>query len=1049
MNRIPDEDIERLKNDVAVERLAEARGVKLKRHGADLIGLCPFHDDHEPSLVITPSKNLWHCLGACRTGGTAIDWVMKAERVGFREAVEMLQTDLPPLVASAPAELPKTSMAEHVFDDEDRALLARVVEHYRATINMHRIGPIYLAKRGLIDETMIDHFKLGLAERTLGTALAPTDSTEHAQTRTRLLRLGLLRKSGHEHFHGSLVIPLFDEAGAVVGMYGRKVGAKLREGSPRHLYLPGPHRGVFNREGIKGCKSVILCEALIDALTFWCAGYRNVTSSYGIEGFTPELLEALKSSGAERILIAYDRDDAGDAAAAALAVKLAEEGFEPYRIEFSPGMDANEYAVKYTPANQTLGWVIESARSMIKAQAANLAPTLATTTAVPGAKSMPAPCSHEVSAALTEPVKADDSIDQEVEADALPVAEPIGILSSSTERPSPIVANSTANVSSKPTSDTSWSIAPMVDLPVEIKAEELNFTIDDRRYRIRGFAKNLSHGYLKVNILAVRREAFHVDTVELYSARHRAAFVKQTALELSLREEVVKKDLGRILLKLEELQDAQIRAALEPKKKEVVLTPEQEAAALELLKDPRLLDRLLEDFEHAGVVGEQTNKLVAYIAAVSRKLEDPLAVIIQSSSAAGKSSLMEAVLAFIPAEDRVKYSAMTGQSLYYLGQGDLKHKILAVVEEEGAERASYALKLLQSEHELTIASTGKDPVTGKMVTQEYRVEGPVMIFLTTTAIEIDDELLNRCIVLTVDEDREQTKAIHRLQRKKETLEGRIAEHDRSAILTLHANAQRLIRPLLVANPFAEALTFIDTRTRTRRDHMKYLVLIRAIALLHQHQRPLKTMKHKDDVLEYIEVAHSDIALANRLAHEVLGRSLKELPPQTERLLLAIDRMVTEGAERNGIERSEYRFTRRDVREHTGWGNTQLKLHLHRLEELEYLVHRGGRSQRFEYELVYDGAGKDGSPFLSGLIDVSQLQTHHDVNRSGHSGDRSPLGRGQVGPRSGGGRSAKNSDPVSDVDELEDESDDSRKNALKGARANGVVAVLRNTDRRAS
>src|SRR6185436_1062382 len=162
-----------------------------------------------------------------------------------------------------------------------------------------------------------------------------------------------------------------------------------------------------------------------------------------------------------------------------------------------------------------------------------------------------------------------------------------------------------------------------------------------------------------------------------------------------------------------------------------ILSAEEQKRALELLSDPQLLDRILADFERCGVVGEETNKLAGYLAAVSRKLEDPLAVIIQSSSAAGKSSLMEAILAFVPDEDRVKYSAMTGQSLFYMGDADLKHKVLAVVEEEGAARASYALKLLQSEGELTIASTGKDPASGKLVTHEYHVEGPTQLFLTT------------------------------------------------------------------------------------------------------------------------------------------------------------------------------------------------------------------------------------------------------------------------------------------------------------------------------
>ena len=92
MPRIPEEVIERLKRDVSLEALAAARGVELKRHGADLIGKCPFHDDREPSLVISPKKNLWHCLGACAAGGTAIDWVMRAEGVSFRHAVELLNS---------------------------------------------------------------------------------------------------------------------------------------------------------------------------------------------------------------------------------------------------------------------------------------------------------------------------------------------------------------------------------------------------------------------------------------------------------------------------------------------------------------------------------------------------------------------------------------------------------------------------------------------------------------------------------------------------------------------------------------------------------------------------------------------------------------------------------------------------------------------------------------------------------------------------------------------------------------------------------------------
>jgi len=138
-----------------------------------------------------------------------------------------------------------------------------------------------------------------------------------------------------------------------------------------------------------------------------------------------------------------------------------------------------------------------------------------------------------------------------------------------------------------------------------------------------------------------------------------------------------------------------------------------------------------------------------------------------------------AVLAFVPPEERVQYSAVTGQAHFYMAETNLQHKVLAVVEEDGAERASYALKLLQSEGELTIASTGKDPATGKLMTHEYRVRGPVMFMLTTTAVELDEELVNRALVLTVDEGQAQTRAIHQRQRQRWTLDGLLASSART------------------------------------------------------------------------------------------------------------------------------------------------------------------------------------------------------------------------------------------------------------------------------
>lgn len=1012
MPRIAAADLERLKQTISIERLAEARGIELKKHGADLVGRCPFHDDKTPSLVITPAKNLWHCLGACQMGGTVIDWVMKAEGVSFRHAVELLRNDYQPAASSnlMPSKVSTVRKLPPPFEREaeDSKLLSRVIEYYHQTLLQSSVAMAYLEKRGIASLDAVRTFKLGYANRTLGYRLPSANRVDGAAMRGQLQRLGLMRESGHEHFNGSLVMPIINEGGEVTEVYGRKITSGLTKGTPLHLYLPGPHRGVWNAAALRSAahgavKEIILCEALIDALTFWCAGYRNVTASYGVEGFTADHLTLFKQCCAphgslERVLIAYDRDDAGERAAEKLSKQLMAAGLDCYRVLFPKGMDANEYALKVGPAAKSLGVAIRSAQWLGKGEAQAI-----TTTAVPSIETV-AP--------------------MEIMPAAVTVSEPVVHVHESL--PSAKVETPLVSPSPPPIS----AALPEMSAPLPTAAlktlgpeHEYVITFGERRYRVRGLEKNLSYEFMKVNVLcgtASNTSAVHVDTFDLYQARHRAAFFKQAAAELGVAEDIIKADLGKLLLALETEQEKLIAAAHAPKSIAVTVQMDEaeRAAALEWLKTPQLIERIASDFSRAGIVGERTNALVGYLSAISRKLDRPLALLIQSTSAAGKSSLMDAVLKFVPEEDRIVYSAMTGQSLFYMGEMDLKHKILAIAEEEGAHRASYALKLLQSEGELTIASTSKDPETGKLKTDEYHVEGPVMIFSTTTAADLDEELKNRCLVLAVDESREQTAAIHAAQRERRTFAGLQLKATRTQLLKLHQNAQRLIEPLAVMNPYAHHLTFLDDRTRTRRDHEKYLTLIDVIALLHQHQRPIQTtvgaQPHAGvQPLRYVEVTLDDIALANTLAHEVLGRTLDELPPQTRRLLTLMVDMVEQQCAKLEIKRSDYRFSRREVREHTRWGDTQLKIHLGRLVELEYvLVHRGGRGQSFEYELLYDGQD-DAQRHLSGLIDVEVLRTQcatqscgtqqYDGEWSGSCGPQSGVGRPLVGAQSAGGR----------------------------------------------
>jgi DNA primase catalytic core len=937
MARIPNEEIDRLKRETDLLALARSRGIALVKHGTkDWVGRCPFHGDSEasPNLIFSPAKGLFHCM-ACGVAGNAIQFVERFDGISFRHAYELLANGS--AFEQAPAHVLKAGTVRKLdcpLDAEasDAELMAQVMAYYheRLFAPENRHARNMLEARGLWDEEAVKRFRIGYADRTLGLRLPPKNRRDGAALRERLTALGLYRESGHEHFNGSIVVPIEDAAGNVVEVYGRKVRNDLRKGTPSHLYLPGPHAGVWNQ--VELGREVILCEAPLDALSFYVHGQRNVTFIYGTQGFTDELMATLTARKVERVWLAYDADEAGNRAAERDAERLMAEGMEVLRVRFPWGLDANQLAKEQ--GGEALRQSVRSAEWLGGRPVSSVAPVAATI---------------------------------------------------------PLVRTSLAaeELAAKKEEALSMAAPALVETGAFVE-----FAPGGRTYRVGGLEKNHGTDVLKITLRVMEPGGlFHLDTLDLYRDQERRRFIDRAAEDTLLSKELLKRDLGKLLLALESHRDARLAALEAPEETTPAMSPEEREAALELLRAPDLLGRIGAAFDAAGVVGETTNKLAGYLVCTSRLLAKPLAAIIQSTSAAGKSTLMEAVLSFFPGEDQVKYSAMTGQSLYYLGEKNLSHKILAIVEEEGAEKASYALKLLQSEGELTIASTGKDPQSGRMETQEYHVEGPVSILFTTTAIDIDEELMNRCLILTVDESREQTERIHELQREARTLEGLRRRKRREAILTLLRNVQRLLEPVAIVNPYAPHLRFTAGRTRTRRDHEKYLTLIETLTLLHQHQRPLE---HDAEAGPHLKTTLADIEAANRLAPEILGRSLDELPPQTRLLLEAIKAHVRGQMEAQGLMQRQCRFTRREIREATGWSETQTRLHLQRLEELEYLRTTGGRNGvAMNYELLID-AQQPGELAAVGLIDVAELRHLYDRRPRGKKGDLAPPSRGGPG-----------------------------------------------------
>lgn len=852
---------------VDLPALMRSRGVELVTRGATWQGRCPFHEDSTTSLAVTPAKGLWQCFG-CGAAGDAIRFVELRDGCNFVEAVKALQafageSPAPSLPVLAAAAEPEVSPAERT------KLLTRIAAHYHRAFCEHPDARRFMAdKRGIREASLFKRFEVGWADGSL-LDLLPRDEATLAQLRS----LGVLTAAGREFFSGCIVFPLWNAAGAVVNLYGRR----LIDSEVNHLYLPGPRQGLWNAQAARRSSSVLLTESVIDALSVVDAGIHEAMPCYGVNGLSDEHVRYLVQSGVQRVVLAFDGDDAGRRGMEAAQRRLTEAGLAVGRIALPEGEDLNSLLC---------GPHADEARAALHGQ---------------------------VGAAFA----------------ALAGADP--------------------NAADLPT----------LALPgeqFERTPSGFKLALHGRRYEVKGIARVTTQLKATVKAMGETRKGFELTTLDLYSARSREGYAKACAALFDVADEVIRADFARLIEHVETWQPPGAAAEAVP-----ASSPADEARALAFLSNPNLLDEVLADLLTLGLAGEETNKLLCYLAVVSRKLDDPLSLLIQSRSAAGKSTLQHAVLALTPNEEQVHYTRLTSQALFYQDEAQLAHKVLALEEAEGLGDAAYSLRALQSAKKLTVATTTKDPNTGQMRTQQYTVQGPVAVLLTTTSAALDEETASRFLTLTIDESREMTETILATQRHRDTLEGYLSELDKTAVIAKHHAAQRLLEPLVVLNPYAQQLSFPVHSLRARRDHKKYLMLIKAVAFLHQKQRTVQEAERGGQRFRYLEVTREDIARANALAVQALSASQDELSAPARNLLRHIHAMVRAHCQAQDEPPAHYVFTRRDIREATGWTEWQVRTHAKELEDLEYLKARNGAwGREYLYELAE--ADLDRDPF---------------------------------------------------------------------------------------
>jgi hypothetical protein len=453
-------------------------------------------------------------------------------------------------------------------------------------------------------------------------------------------------------------------------------------------------------------------------------------------------------------------------------------------------------------------------------------------------------------------------------------------------------------------------------------------------------------GRLKAALVATRGPLVYSEKLDLHSQRARSLNAGQLVRFLEISRAEAERHFSLLLRAALEWVDGQKTKEAKPTRPQAPeLSPEEQAEAVAFLSRPDLVAAILTDCDGLGFVGEEKAKLLAYLIGLSRKLPKPLSGIVVSQSGAGKSTLTELVEQLTPPEDVLLYSRITPAALYYMNH-DLTGLLLILEERAGSEAADYSIRTLQSRAKLKLLVPLKDPVSGKMTTQTYEVEGPVAYLETTTNPYLNPENASRCFELYMDESEAQTQRIHAQQRRNRMPAE--CDHDSLAasIRQRHHNAQRMLKPMRVYIPYAEQIRFPSQWLRTRRDHERFLCLIEAIAFLHQHQRKQgMTQDGKDFVLANLD----DYRLAYELALEVLASTLHELTRDARSLW---ELLVPYVLEREPRRPKELIFTLKDLRAATNFGNHRLRQAMRELVEMEYVgVVAGQNGAQFQYTLL--------------------------------------------------------------------------------------------------
>ncbi|HMB00442.1 MAG TPA: CHC2 zinc finger domain-containing protein [Spirochaetota bacterium] len=499
-------------------------------------------------------------------------------------------------------------------------------------------------------------------------------------------------------------------------------------------------------------------------------------------------------------------------------------------------------------------------------------------------------------------------------------------------------------------------------------AYEIVIKIDDRFYQITGYKLGKLNNF-SMTLKLSHKDKVYIDDVRLNRRRSRASFVEEARDILFISEELLDDDLYLLMDALEKLQREYIERREKERfenKKVFIYTPEEAGKAVDMLgKRDVLTELLLDDLEKMFYVGDETIKYMLYLAATSRLLAKPVNILLVANSSAGKSMGQDMVLVLFPEDEVYSYTRITPNSLSHYPKNALRHKIMCVDELAGIdEEAFYQMRSLLSKGSMAVGYTSMDKINSRMETLSKEVYGPISMITSTTHDElINDETRSRFLILTLKNSAGKTRRIMDMMTFRRTRKGLFTAGEKGKIIRKHKLFQKVIRPVQMVIPdnWQKKLKFNNEKLIYRRKYEGYLSLLEAVVLLRQYQRKVYTEKDAaGKYTNYVYVKKEDIAFVNSLARAIFSNEFGSLSPVNKNLLEMVSGFCQKKAQQTKLKYYDVLFTRRDIREYTGWDHTPVRRAIEKLVELEYIL-RVFSSERGKHHYKLNMESDDDSP----------------------------------------------------------------------------------------